>query len=124
MKPGQPAGYPLWNQAALGSGRCPRTHQEQLFLVLFTFPGLPRRYRRVLAKVPCQLWMVYSGGRSGSGREHNKGFTSHNASFKIKKKKNSLSPETPGKLIERAWEFEVKAAGDWAGVKSTGSRLG
>lgn len=44
--------------------------------------------------------------------------------LKLKKKKNSLSPETPGKLIERAWEFEVKAAGDWAGVKSTGSRLG
>lgn len=40
------------------------------------------------------------------------------------KKKISLSPETPGELIERAWEFEVKAAGDWAGVKSTGSRLG
>lgn len=58
------------------SGRCPRTHQEQLFL--FILLGLPRHCRRVLAKVMCQLWMVYSGERGGSDSEHNKGLTSHN----------------------------------------------
>lgn len=64
------------------SGRCPKSHQEQLSLVLFTFFGLPRLCRRVLAKVMCHLGMVYSGERRGSDSKHNKGLTSHNVFFK------------------------------------------